>query len=79
MASPGGRVTGWISPCSRAAAVHVASTTAEIAAKVVKGAVPGAVVLLHLGGWHTYDALPSMVLRLRSAGLQPTTLTDLLR
>ena len=54
-------------------------TTAQIASKVVSGATPGAIVLMHLGGWHTYDALPSMVLRLRAAGLQPTTLTDLLR
>jgi peptidoglycan/xylan/chitin deacetylase (PgdA/CDA1 family) len=54
-------------------------TTAQIAGKVVTNARPGSVVLMHLGGWHTYDALPSMVLRLRAAGLQPTTVTDLLR
>lgn len=54
-------------------------TTAQIASKVVTDARPGAVVLMHLGGWHTYDALPSMVLRLRAADLQPSTLTDLLR
>lgn len=54
-------------------------TTAQIASKVVSNATPGAVVLMHLGGWHTLDALPSMVLRLRAAGLEPTTLTDLLR
>ena len=54
-------------------------TTATIAAKVVTNATPGAIVLMHLGGWHTYDALPSMVARLRAAGLQPTTVTDLVR
>jgi peptidoglycan/xylan/chitin deacetylase (PgdA/CDA1 family) len=54
-------------------------TTAQIASKVVTNARPGSVVLMHLGGWHTYDALPSTVLRLRAGGLQPSTLTDLLR
>jgi hypothetical protein len=34
---------------------------------------------MHLGGWHTYDALPSMVNRLRNAKLEPTTITSLLR
>jgi hypothetical protein len=33
---------------------------------------------MHLGGYHTYDALPSMVMRLRAAGLQPTSISDLL-
>jgi hypothetical protein len=36
-------------------------------------------VLMHLGGWNTFDALPSMVMRLRGNGLQPTTVTDLVR
>jgi hypothetical protein len=46
--------------------------------KVVANARPGSVVLMHLGGWNTFDALPSMVARLRAAGLQPTTVTDLM-
>lgn len=53
-------------------------TTAGIASKVVTNARTGSIVLMHLGGYHTYDALPSMVLRLRAAGLQPTTISDLL-
>ncbi len=53
-------------------------TTAGIAAKVVTNGKTGSIVLMHLGGYHTYDALPSMVLRLRAAGLQPTTISDLL-
>jgi peptidoglycan/xylan/chitin deacetylase (PgdA/CDA1 family) len=53
-------------------------TTAAIADKVVTRAQRGSIVLMHLGGYHTYDALPSMVLRLRAAGLQPTTISDLL-
>ncbi len=53
-------------------------TTAAIASKVVTNAQRGSIVLMHLGGYHTYDALPSMVLRLRAGGLQPTTISDLL-
>lgn len=53
-------------------------TTAAIAAKVVTNAKTGSIVLMHLGGYHTFDALPSMVMRLRAGGLQPTTISDLL-
>jgi len=53
-------------------------TTAAMAAKVVTNAQAGSIVLMHLGGYHTFDALPSMVLRLRAGGLQPTTISDLL-
>jgi hypothetical protein len=34
---------------------------------------------MHLGGWHTHDALPAMVAQLRAANLQPTTISALLR
>jgi peptidoglycan/xylan/chitin deacetylase (PgdA/CDA1 family) len=54
-------------------------TAAQIAAKVATRAVNGTDVLMHLGGWNTYNALPSMVQRLRSRGLQPTTISDILR
>jgi peptidoglycan/xylan/chitin deacetylase (PgdA/CDA1 family) len=53
-------------------------TAASMTAKVVANARTGSVVLLHLGGWNTLDALPSMVARLRAVGLRPTTVTDLL-
>jgi peptidoglycan/xylan/chitin deacetylase (PgdA/CDA1 family) len=53
-------------------------TAAAIASKVVTNARTGSIVLMHLGGWHTYDALPSMVLRLRAGGLTPTSISDLL-
>jgi hypothetical protein len=33
---------------------------------------------MHLGGYHTFDALPSMVLRLRAGGLAPSTVSELL-
>ena len=52
---------------------------AQIADKVATRAVNGSDVLMHLGGWNTYDALPSMVQRLRARGLQPTTISDILR
>ncbi|HQR26475.1 MAG TPA: polysaccharide deacetylase family protein [Nocardioides sp.] len=53
-------------------------TAAAIAGKVVSNAQAGSIVLMHLGGYHTYDALPSMVLRLREGGLRPTSVSDLL-
>ncbi len=54
-------------------------TAAQIADKVVVNARSGSIVLMHLGGYNTLDALPSMVVRLREHGLQPTALSDLLR
>ncbi len=54
-------------------------TAASMATKVVTNAQTGSIVLMHLGGWHTLDALPSMVSRLRAANLQPTTISALLR
>jgi hypothetical protein len=54
-------------------------TAAAIADKVAVKAVNGSDVLMHLGGYNTYDALPSMVQRLRARGLEPTTISDVLR
>jgi peptidoglycan/xylan/chitin deacetylase (PgdA/CDA1 family) len=54
-------------------------TAAQIASKVVTNAVDGSVVLMHLGGYNTYDALPSMVYRLRAGGFTPTSASDILR
>jgi peptidoglycan/xylan/chitin deacetylase (PgdA/CDA1 family) len=54
-------------------------TAAQIAAKVVTNGVNGSMVLMHLGGYNTYDALPSMVLRLRARTLTPTTVSEILR
>ncbi|HYH92913.1 MAG TPA: polysaccharide deacetylase family protein [Candidatus Saccharimonadales bacterium] len=53
-------------------------TASAMASKVVTNALTGSIVLMHLGGYNTFDALPSMVSRLRAAGLQPTTISDLL-
>ena len=52
-------------------------TTVQIVDKVVSRAAGGSVVLLHLGGWNTYAALPSMVQGLRGRGLAPTSISDL--
>jgi peptidoglycan/xylan/chitin deacetylase (PgdA/CDA1 family) len=54
-------------------------TAYSMANKVVANARTGSIVLMHLGGWHTLNALPSMVSRLRAADLQPTTISALLR
>lgn len=53
-------------------------TAASMIAKVVDGAETGSTVLMHLGGYNTFDALPSMIWRLRADGLTPSTITDLL-
>ena len=53
-------------------------TAAAIAAKVAANVDTGSIVLMHLGGYHTFDALPSMVRRLRADGLQPSTISDIL-
>ena len=54
-------------------------TAAQIADKVAVNAVNGTDVLMHMGGYNTYEALPSMVQRLRARGLEPTTISDILR
>ena len=54
-------------------------TAAQIADKVVTKSVNGSNVLMHLGGWNTLDALPSMIYRLRAKGLTPTTISQILR
>ena len=54
-------------------------TARSMTTKVVTNARTGSIVLMHLGGWHTHDALPAMVAQLRAANLQPTTISALLR
>ncbi len=54
-------------------------TAAFMADKVVTKSVNGSNVLMHLGGWNTLDALPSMIYRLRAKGLTPTTISQILR
>ena len=54
-------------------------TAADSAAKVIAGRTAGAVVLMHLGGYTTRDALPAMVTGLRAAGYTPTSISALFR
>ena len=51
-------------------------TAQQIANKVVGGAVNGSVVLMHLGGYETFDALQIMVPGLRHRGFTLTSISD---
>jgi peptidoglycan/xylan/chitin deacetylase (PgdA/CDA1 family) len=52
-------------------------TARSMALKVVNSAKSGSVVLLHLGGYETADALQAMIDGLRSRGFVLTTLSDI--
>lgn len=54
-------------------------TAWQIAKKVIDGRTPGGIVLMHLGGWNTRDALPAMVDGLLRTGYRPTTVSGLYR
>lgn len=53
-------------------------TVDEIVAKVSERALGGSIVLMHLGGYNTYEALPRILSALQSKGLQPTAMHDVL-
>ena len=53
-------------------------TAADIATRVLSKAQGGSIVLMHLGGWHTLEALPDILAGLQSKGLQPVTLAEML-
>lgn len=53
-------------------------TADDIVTKVVGRAQGGSIVLMHLGGFNTLDALPELVAGLRAKGLEPVTLSELL-
>jgi peptidoglycan-N-acetylglucosamine deacetylase len=53
-------------------------TAQQIATKVITNATDGSVVLMHLGGYETLDALKLMVPGLRDRGFLLTSLSDLL-
>jgi peptidoglycan/xylan/chitin deacetylase (PgdA/CDA1 family) len=53
-------------------------TADDIAAKVLSRVRGGSIVLMHLGGYETYAALPRIVAGLHSLGLVPVTLDRLL-
>jgi peptidoglycan/xylan/chitin deacetylase (PgdA/CDA1 family) len=53
-------------------------TTADIVAKISAKAQGGSIVLMHLGGYNTLDALPGILAAIQAKGLQPVTLAELL-
>ncbi len=53
-------------------------TADQIVAKVVGGAKGGSIVLMHLGGYETFKALPRVVAGLADAGLDLVTLDEML-
>jgi peptidoglycan/xylan/chitin deacetylase (PgdA/CDA1 family) len=53
-------------------------TATDIEAKVLSRAEGGSIVLMHLGGWNTLDALPAILAGLRSRGLEPATLSEMI-
>lgn len=53
-------------------------TADQIVAKVLANVQGGSIVLMHLGGYETFDALPRIVDGLRAAGFDLVTLDELL-
>lgn len=53
-------------------------TAADISSKVLSRAQGGSIVLMHLGGYNTLDALPAIVSGLRDAGYELVTVRELL-
>ncbi len=52
-------------------------TAADIVAKVRDRAQGGSIVLMHLGGWNTLEALPGLLAALEDRGLEPVTLGEM--
>ncbi len=53
-------------------------TTAQIVSKIATNARGGSIVLMHLGGWNTLDALPGILRACADLDLEPVTLTEML-
>ena len=53
-------------------------TAEDIATTIVSRVEGGSIVLLHLGGWNTREALPGILQGLDAKGLEPVTLSELL-
>ena len=53
-------------------------TAAQIVSKIATNARGGSIVLMHLGGWNTLEALPGIVDACRDLDLAPVTLTEML-
>jgi peptidoglycan/xylan/chitin deacetylase (PgdA/CDA1 family) len=53
-------------------------TADQIVAKVLGNARGGSIVLMHLGGYETFEALPRIIAGLRADGFEPITLDELM-
>ena len=53
-------------------------TAGDIVAKITSKAQSGSIVLMHLGGWHTLEALPGILAAVQAKGLAPVTLGTML-
>ena len=53
-------------------------TADQIVAKIRANAQGGSIVLMHLGGWNTLEALPGILQAVGDRGLEPVTLTEML-
>ena len=53
-------------------------TAADMVANLRAKGQGGSIVLMHLGGWNTLEALPGMLSALEDMGLIPVTLTEML-
>ena len=53
-------------------------TAADMKAKLLANAKGGSIVLMHLGGYNTLEALPGLLAASQTLGLQPVTLTEML-
>lgn len=62
-----------------AASADGGPTAASVAAKVIANRTAGGIVLMHLGGYPTRNALPAMLTGLRAAGYSATSLSALYR
>ena len=52
-------------------------STSDIVAKVTAKAQGGSIVLMHLGGYHTLEALPGILAAVQAKALQPVTLSEM--
>ena len=53
-------------------------TAADMKARLLASAQGGSIVLMHLGGYNTLEALPGILAATQTLGLQPVTLTEML-
>lgn len=60
------------------ATVDGGPSATDVVAKISAKAQGGSIVLMHLGGWHTLEALPGILAAVQAKGLQPVTLGEML-